>query len=557
MKPSLPTTHRWLLAAFALVAFLGCLAMLRVSGMYVSPDETANAFFSHRFAQTGTLSAFEPLNPALDDALHPRSVLSIAGHLVPGSFLGLPVLYGSVAAVFGEWSIPFWTPALAALAAFAWYGIVRRLFDREVALLSAALLAIHPAWWYYSARSLMHNVPFVALLIFSTYFVVARPFATRPFATRPFATRPFATRRRAFADFVAAGLCLGLALFVRTSEAVWILPSVTALLVVFRSRFTVRQIALFVAAMAIALVPMFAFNRATYGAALATGYTVEREAEQVSSPSSQPLQPSTPSQPSLFFPFGLFPRTALQNVSDYALTIFWWMSALALVGFPLAMPNRSVPPEGRLARRAYILLAGGVTLYLGLLYGSWTFFDNPDPSQVTIGNSHVRYWLPAFVLSTPFAALAIRWISRRAMTEAMRRAIAAALVAACLALSVHVVFFSSQDGIVPASAGLAAAREVRSAVVAQTEREAVIIVDRSDKLFFPYRRVLYPLRDEKTYALMPRIILRAPLYYYGITFPDADVAWLNAEKLAGLGLRIDAMETFGIETLYRITKKEN
>ena len=188
------------------------------------------------------------------------------------------------------------------------------------------------------------------------------------------------------------------------------------------------------------------------------------------------------------------------------------------------------------------------------MYGSWTFFDNPDPTQVTIANSHVRYWLPAFVLATPFAALGIRWISRRAFTDFAQRAALVILVVLCLGLSIRVAFLSPQDGIVAAANGLVESRTTRNIVLDATEPDSVIVVDRADKLFFPYRSVLYPLRDDATYALMPRIALRVPLYYYGITLPKTDVDWLNADRLAKLGLKIDAVHTFRIETLYRISQ---
>ena len=85
-----------------------------------------------------------------------------------------------------------------------------------------------------------------------------------------------------------------------------------------------------------------------------------------------------------------------------------------------------------------------------------------------------------------------------------------------------------------------------------TEVDAVIIVDRADKLFFPDRRVIYPLRDEKTYALMLQIVALVPLYYYGITLPQADIDYLNGDKLKAMGLQIDFVENFGEESLYKI-----
>ena len=538
-----------ILAGFVLLAFFGCLVFLRVGGIYVSPDETANAFFARQFADTGSLSTFDSLNVDLKDALHPRSVISVMGRLLPGSFIGLPVLYGFFMTATGDWILPFLTPLIAAVAVFAWYGIIRRIFSREIGLLSAIFFAVHPAWWYYSARSLMHNVLFLSLLLFGAYFLVAHPSRGRRFAD---------------ADFALTGLCIGLALFVRTSEALWIALAVLAAAVVYaRARIPWRKVAVVFAAFVVALVPLAVVNQATYGRPFATGYTVETsvgglDADETGTEHELETAASGPSVLlSLFFPFGFSYRDLAKNVFFYGFELFWWMSLLVLIGVPLAFPNRSLAKELRRPRRAYLAFTLAACAYLALMYGSWTFFDNPDPTQVTIGNSHVRYWLPVYALLTPFAAFAVRWLSRRTFTETARRFAVVAIMIACVGLSIRTSFFSPQDGLAYAAETLETSRAIRSRVLRLTESNAVIVVDRGDKLFFPDRRVRYPLRDEATYALMPRIILRAPLYYYGITLPQIDVDYLNDVKLAGLGLQIEPIETFYIETLYRITRREN
>ncbi len=542
MKNIDPRFDKWIIAAFATLAFLGCLVLLRVGGMYVSPDETANAFFAKTFVRTGALSVFEPLNASLDDALHPRSVVSVASRLVPSGFIGLPVIFGTVASVTGYWSLPFLTPLLAALAAFAWYATIKKIFDREVALLSAVVLAIHPAWWYYSARSFMPNVPFVALLILAAYLLVVRPSRGQ---------------RYPVVDPVLAGSLVSLAIFVRPSEIVWLALAAAAGAVFARPS---RSSALaFLAGLAIAVIPLFAFNAATYGSPLTTGYTAVAGAEAGESVFIAPSGTTAPGNffaavSPILFPFGISLHDIKVNMLSYGFGLFWWMTVLAIFGFPLAFPKKSLAKEHHAARKSYLAFAVVASAYLALMYGSWTFFDNPDPTQVTIGNSHVRYWLPAFVLSTPFVAFGILWVSRRALTDFARRAAVAILVTLSVGLSVRVAFLSPQDGIAAAANGLAESREIRGVVLDVTEPDSVIVVDRADKLFFPYRSVLYPLRDDATYALMPRIALRVPLYYYGITLPKTDVDWLNADRLAKLGLTIDAVHTFRIETLYRISQ---
>ncbi|MEK7619920.1 MAG: hypothetical protein AAB413_01630, partial [Patescibacteria group bacterium] len=87
-----------------------------------------------------------------------------------------------------------------------------------------------------------------------------------------------------------------------------------------------------------------------------------------------------------------------------------------------------------------------------------------------------------------------------------------------------------------------------------TEGNAVLIVDRGDKLFFPHRHVWYPLRDEATYEAMPSILESTTLYYYGITFPQTDLDYLNDSRLKRMGLGIEIVQTYADESLYRLFK---
>jgi hypothetical protein len=269
------------------------------------------------------------------------------------------------------------------------------------------------------------------------------------------------------------------------------------------------------------------------------------------SETGETLEMSLPRVP--FLPFGINPRASAKHVLQYGLGLFWWMSLLALLGIPLLLPPRTTRKRERAPRRLYFAVAVLVSAWLAVMYGSWTIFDNPDITKITIANSYVRYWLPIYVLMTPFAAFAMEWITSRARTEVAKQLFTAVLMVACFGLSVRAVFYQVDDGIVAVAATLDRSQDIKERVLAQTESDAVIIVDRADKVFFPERRVLYPLRDASTYELMPRLERRVPLYYYGVTFPDIDMNYLNTSKLKDLGLRIELLETFDEESLYRIS----
>ena len=87
-------------------------------------------------------------------------------------------------------------------------------------------------------------------------------------------------------------------------------------------------------------------------------------------------------------------------------------------------------------------------------------------------------------------------------------------------------------------------------MLAHTDPKSLVIVDRADKLLFPQRPVIYPLRSEATYAALPKLSGAAPLYYYGITFPEKDLDFLRSEKLPPLGLTIEKVLELQEESLY-------
>ncbi len=525
-------TSRWFCPVFCAVAaifFLGTTVLSSASGgtIFVSPDETANAFFAEQFAHADSLRVASPINSLFENALHPRSVLSLEGNLVPAAFLGLPVLYGMFVSIFGSWILLSLTPLIAILAALAFRKILRKLFSSLVCDLSAILFLFHPAVWYYSARGLMPNVLLVCLLIFSGYFFVARPCAVWVKFIR--------------VDLLLAGLLLGLALFVRASEVYWIFLGLIVLAIAFWRACSWKDWMCFVLGIVIGLTPFFLFNAWTYGSPLLTGYTIHTSSGSIG------VSNLIAQQTSLLLPFGFSLRAALKHFLQYGLGLFSWLSVLTMTGICVVWFKSK---EKQLSKqRIYILLCVLVSLWLVIWYGSWTLFDNPDPTQITIANSYVRYWLPVYILTIPFIVEGLLTISSPLRKQTIF------IVMVCLivvGLNIDSVFFRGQDGIFSATQTLVTNKQIRSDILAQTAPDSVFIVDRSDKLFFPYRHVLYPFRSEKTYALMPALTKVAPLYYYGITFPTSDLTYLNTVKLKPLGLQIEFVKTYGVESLYHI-----
>lgn len=139
---------------------------------WTSPDESANYFFSKRFSEGKSLAYFDEAAIIGDNMVMPRSFRSDFGWLKPVSFLGIILIYGSLARAIGSVAIPFFTPLLAALGIFIYYAIIKKIFNKRIALISSTLLTFFPVYIYYSVRSMFHNVLFVVLLLVAIYFLI-------------------------------------------------------------------------------------------------------------------------------------------------------------------------------------------------------------------------------------------------------------------------------------------------------------------------------------------------------------------------------------------------
>ncbi|MEK7632547.1 MAG: hypothetical protein AAB473_02030 [Patescibacteria group bacterium] len=526
------TRFRWALRVVALGAVLITMTWLTVGtqGVFASPDESANAFFARTFAETGSMVASEPLNAVAQGVIHPRSMIAPGTAILPTSFLGFPFVSGGLRYIFGEFIQYFFTPIIAALAIAALWWTVRKLSNNELlADCSAFFALIHPAFWYYGARVMMPNVAFVSMLMVGVAaFVLA------------------CSKRSSIIGFIA-GLIFATGLTMRLVEAPMMMAVVAVVLVAYRKSLPWKVLCGVAIGGAIVLGAYLVGNSALYGSALTTGYTLP---DARSTTDAVVAISPIASIGHLLLPFGFHPRAMVTNVFHYG----WWLypvsSTLAVIGAWFAWTAK----EHRKAWRTFVVCLGVAAVWMAVVYGSWSVADNPDPKAITIGNSHVRYWLPLFFASSVLVALGVLRI-RKKMTHGLKSTVGSIMLVVIIAtLSAQTVFLGS-DGLIAARAAAIASIEKRAGVLADTEYNAVVIVDRADKYLFPYRRVIVPLRSDSTYAAMPMLAPIVPLYYFGITFPQSDLEYLNSEKLGAMGLSISPVVTIQDETLYRIQLK--
>lgn len=512
------------------IATMGWLTV-GTGGVFVSPDENANALFSQTFAETGSMIISEPLNTIAQGVIHPRSTIAPGTVLLPTSFLGFPFTTGVLRYAFGPFGQFAFTPIIAACGVAALWWMVRRLTKDERLADSAALFTlIHPAFWYYGARVMMPNVAFVSLLVIGVACFV------------------LASVKRSFLFGFLAGAIVAVALTMRLVEAPIVMVVAMIPIIAYRKSLPWRAMCGAVVAGAMVLGAYLVANSALYGSALTTGYTLPdaRSAVEAASSTSPLIEIGR-----LLLPFGFHPRAMIANAFRYGVLLYPVLSVFAVIGAYFAWTTK----EHRKAWRTFVVCLGVASLWMVVVYGSWSIADNPDPKAITIGNSHVRYWLPLFVAASVLAGFAFLRIRER-MTRGLRSTVGSiALFVIVITMSIQTVFLGP-DGLIAARAAAIASIEKRTSVLEHTESEAVVIVDRADKYLFPHRRVIVPLRTDSTYAAMPVLASVIPLYYFGITFPESDLTYLNEIKLAELGLMIEPVTTVRDETLYRINAKD-
>jgi hypothetical protein len=536
------------LAAMAVIFFfVYSYLSFKTERVFNSPDETANFYFSKIFAKEGRLWQSEPLEFLSGNSIFPRSIKAIGGKLVPVGFLGMPVVYGAIAKIIGIGSIKFLTPFFAVLAVLAFYGILRRIFEEKIAFFSAILMFALPPFWYYAERGMFHNVLFLSFLIFSFYCTQKAISRENAHANNSRHSRKICVT---LALYSLGGLFLALTLMTRMSEAWWIMPVFLFLAIVVDSpnksgndRHNWRGIFIAGAMFILVLIPFLAQNQILYGSPFATGYANSNGSESAITIAQNYLEAKEDSF--LIFPFGINVKNILWSGWNYFIMFFPWLSFPAIFGaiIFLGWIPRIRRADRRMTRseKYYFGIFCFTALWLFVYYGSWRFSDNPDPSKITIGTSYLRYWLPVFVMILPFFAKFFVKLAEFFRIKFYK--IAALIAIAFFVLSFIPVFYAEGEGIMAVKDTLAGYESRAQEVFNLTESNSIIITDRNDKMFFPKRKIIYPLRSENTYQAVSSLLKFIPVYYYGIAI---------SEKEKFNNLKLELVKKWENEALYKI-----
>ncbi|MFA5644078.1 MAG: hypothetical protein WC928_00930 [Patescibacteria group bacterium] len=541
---------------------------------FLSPDENANYIFAKLYQKNNSLSFFEKYNLLAEDVIKPRSYFSHNGELKPVSFLGIIIIYGGLAKVFGTGIIPFLTPFFATVGLFFYYLLMKLFFGPKNGLVSFFLLFSLPVLFYYSTRSMFHNVLFLTFFIIGLYFfsylIQKKPIKYQAVSKKDYYKKIFSF------DFIyasLAGIFMGLTIAVRSSELVWLLPAGLLFLILKWKNIKFFRLSIFFSFIVLTLLPIFYNNQILYNSPFYGGYyEMNKSLEDISQASggilksifSGHLGDIKDFSETIFntvFYFGFNPIQSLKMFFRYGVQMFWYLFWPALLGFIylLAFGRKIL-----FKIWPYILSWVLLSLILVFYYGSWRFVDNPDPKSFTIGNSYTRYWLPIYIGLIPLASFFILnlakiffFLRNKKALQIINIVIPIMAVVLFSFLSFKFVYSGSEEGLNRYSTNLQNAKAEVERVLLLTENNSVIITEYHDKFLFPERKVIVGrFNDDNMVRNYYNLSRYLPIYYYNFTFPEKDFNYLNNRRLINFDLGIELVEnvndTFSLYKLYSL-----
>lgn len=507
--------------------------------IFNSPDETANYFFASLFAKESSLKFTDPLNSIGQGLIAPRSMRVINAATAPAGFLGLPIIYGSLAKVFGQSAIPFFTPVLAIVGLIFFFLLIKSFFNERTAQIAVALTAILPPFWYYSAKSLMPNIAFVSFFIIALFFL------------------RLALRHKILVYYLLFGATAALALMVRPAEVVWLFPLVLFCFIINWRKIKFWPLLASLGMFILIFSPILYFNNQIYGSPFSIGYSFKSAFA-----SESLVQSGITLLGSVFLPFGFHPAEIVKNLFNYTSGLFPIWTFLFFLGWLIFFSQALIDAiQGKkYFKLLYFLAFAALGGYLAIYYGSWNFHDNPDPSAITIGTSYARYFLPLYLFSIPpFAFVLQKFVGRFKLVFPV---FAVFLFLSLFLVSYGQIVLERPEGLNSVKKNLAQYQQIAKVVLEKTEPDAVIIAGRLDKAFFPSRRVIFKLNNGADYARIKELIGAGyPVYVFDFTLKtDEDLKFMNQRDFEPYGLKLEpSVAYFETQSLYplRIKFKAN
>lgn len=478
--------------------------IIGIPAAFNSPDESANYLFASHFAETGSLRIQDSLSVSHKEFVSPRSVASDGENLIPGSFIGLPVIGGVLGMMLGDWAILFVFPLLSAVAGLMSYNIFSHFFSRRISAIATTIVLIHPAFWYYSSRPMYHNTLFVSLVIIALVFALRIP-------------------RRRYVFSIGASSCAALALIVRPAEVFWVMGLLVLIVLSHRHILNKRHYVALLFPAVVLISGLLVFNIYLYGGPFTTAYTAVVVADGENEQQSVKFVSSIGKA---LFPYGVDFVTALQSLWKFGVIIFPLFSLFGIMGFASTFYQSVTKRDYKTISYTSVYVMLGI--FLTLTYGSHVFSDT-DFANPDISASFVRYWIILFVLGAPFIALGLLCIVSMFPRGAFKAVIASSLGFLLIGAATHAVILDEVHGLYQYQKNAIESDTLANRVITETEESAVVIAGYYDKMLMLHRRAIFELPSNAVLAKRILQSLRETVPVYVIS-SDLDPPHLRTQK---------------------------
>jgi len=503
----------------------------KVSIRFNTPDEVMNFYFTNLFADENKMYYSEPYNLLANGFIFPRWAKPIADKITPGTFQGIILIYGSLAKIFSKFIIPFLTPLFAVIGALFFYGIIKLIFNKKIALISFILMLTFPAYIYYSSRVMFHNILFFSLLLGGLYFLL----------------KLFYVKKNKYIYSVLAGLFFGLSLITRTSEIVWVFLLVLIFLLFnFKNlKSYYKYLIIIFIIFILCFAPVLINNKNLYGSYFATGYSlvVSENFEEISHTEQIGLVQS------ILLPFGFHPRVIITySFYRYFVKLFWLYIILFLIGLAIFFKIK----RNKL-QNMYFCFLFLVSCFLIIYYGSWFFRDSLDLNLVSMGSSYVRYFLPIYIFAMLFIGLLLIKIWELNYKFKLNKIFVIFVFCFLFFVSCFVVYFKNSESLVQINKNLLKYRTQAQDILNKTGPDDIILTDISnDKVIFPERsHLIVPQNGDELKPV--KLLLELTDVWFFYRDKNVNIEYLNKNKFNLYNLKIiDPQEIQGGAVLFKV-----
>ncbi|MCB9802593.1 glycosyltransferase family 39 protein [Candidatus Nomurabacteria bacterium] len=473
------------------------------------PDANANYFFVNLFAKNNSLSFFEPLNLLTDNLLHTRSINVWQGNLVPMTFLLPLIIFGIFAKVFGSLAVLFLTPLLASISLYFFYQIIAKVFASEnLAFVATVLLAFFAPWLFFANVVMLTNVFFIFCLLAFLYF--------------------FLVQQTKY-SFVLSFLFFALALFSRPNELIWLFIFLLFIYFYQKEKITLKKISIFFAINLFFLVLVLVLNKLVYGGVFNFGY-LNLQNKALSGELGNSHFSLFSFIKLLFLPFAWQTKVFLSSIYHYLFLLIW--PYYILIFFALFSLRKKLFQKKEIWSK-YLIFSLTISLLLLIYYANWDFADALVKNYNTISISYVRYFLPIYLLLLPFVAQGILFLSR---VKKWKNFLTIFLVLLLTIFSLRLAFFAPNDGLLKNKENIDLYYQQFAKVKQIIPADAVIITERSDKIFFPEFKVVVPQGDLPLWPRIASLMEEREVFYFS-DLSEQRILELNFQaKLFGLEL---------------------